>query len=192
MFRNYFKTAWRSLSKYKAYSIINVLGLTLGIASCIVIFLVVQYELSYDKFNSKSDRIYRVTLNAIDFNPCVSMAIADPMRNDFKGLEAVTQIWFRGDGLITIGQKKFQETGGAFADQYFTSVFDYDWIEGNAKTALKDPNAIVLTQSLAQKYFGDKDAMGQMVNLENNYNLKVTGVIKDLPGNTNLPFTFLV
>src|SRR5215831_2136303 len=121
MFRNYFKTAWRSLSKYKSYSIINVLGLTLGIASCLVIFLVVQYELSYDKFNSKAERTYRVTLNAIDYNPCVSLAIAAPLRNDFPELEEVSQVWYRGSDLITIGQKKFDEEGWAIADEYFTS-----------------------------------------------------------------------
>jgi putative ABC transport system permease protein len=189
---NYLKTGWRSLSKYKAYSTINVLGLTLGIASCFIIFLVVQYELSYDKFNSKADRIYRVTLNAIDFNPSVSLAIAAPLRNDFPELEAVSQVWYRGSGLITIGQKKFEEDGGAFADKYFSSMFDYSWLEGNYKTALKDPNTIVLTQSLAHKYFGDKEAMGQMINLENRYNLKVTGVVKDPPGNTHLPFKYLI
>jgi len=192
MFKNYFKTAWRSISKHKAYSIINVLGLTLGIASCLIIFLVVQYELSYDKFNSKADRTYRVTLNAIDFNPCVSLAIAAPMRNDFPELEEVSQVWYRGSSLLTIGQKKFEEEGGAFADEYFSSVFDYHWLEGNYKTALKEPNTIVLTESLAHKYFGSSAAMGQMINLENRYNLKVTGVIKDLPGNTHLPFKYLV
>ena len=192
MFKNYFKTAWCSISKHKAYSIINVLGLTLGIASCLIIFLVVQYELSYDKFNSKADRTYRVTLNAIDFNPCVSLAIATPMRNDFPELEEVSQVWYRGSSLITIGQKKFEEEGGAFADEYFSSVFDYHWLEGNYKTALKEPNTIVLTESLAHKYFGNSEAIGQMINLENRYNLKVTGVIKDLPGNTHLPFKYLV
>lgn len=192
MFKSYLKTAWRNLSKHKAYSIINVMGLTLGIASCLVIFLVVQYELSYDKFNSKADRTYRVTLNAIDFNPCVSLAIAAPLRNDFPELEEVSQVLYRGSSLITIGQKKFEEEGSAFADEYFSSVFDYHWLEGNYKTALKEPNSIVLTQSLANKYFGNREAMGQMINLENTYNLKVTGVIKDLPGNTHLPFKYLV
>jgi ABC-type antimicrobial peptide transport system permease subunit len=192
MIKNYFKTAWRNLSRYKAYSIINVLGLTLGIASCLVIFLVVQYELSYDKFNSKAGRIYRVTLNAIDFNPCVSLAIAGPMRNDFPELEEVSQVWYRGKGLMTINQKKFEEDGFAFADEYFASVFDYTWLEGNYKTALKEPNSIVLTESLAHKYFGINEAMGQPINLEDRYNLKVTGIIKDLPGNTHLPFKYLV
>jgi len=193
MIKNYFKTAWRSVSRHKAYSIINVLGLTLGIASCLVIFLVVKYELGYDKFNKKHDRIYRVTLNAIDFNPSVSMAIAPAMRTDFPELEAVSQVWFRQSALITIGEHtRYDEKNYAFADQYFTSIFDYHWLEGNAKTALAEPNTIVLTESVAHKYFGSKEAMGQLINLDNNKNLKVTGVIKDVPGNTHLPFRFLV
>lgn len=191
MIKNYFKTAWRSLSKQKAYSIINVLGLTLGIASCLVIFLVVQYELSYDQFNSKAKRTYRVTLNAIDFNPCVSLAIAPAMRNDFPELEQVTQAWYWESGLIKVGRQTFQEKAILLADQYFTSVFDYQWIKGNAKTALVEPNAVVLTETNARKYFGDKDPMGQIIKLENRYDLKVTGVIKDLPGNTHLPFNLL-
>jgi putative ABC transport system permease protein len=192
MLRNYFKTAWRSLSKHKAYSIINVLGLTLGIASCLVIFLVVKYELNYDKFNKKADRIYRVTLNAIDFNPSVSMAIATAMRNDFPELEAVSQIWYQDEGMIVIDKSRFSEKGFAFADKYFTQVFDYQWLSGDPVTALADPNTVVLTESLAHKYFGNKNAMGQVINLGNRYDLKVTGVIKDVPGNTHIPFHFLV
>src|SRR5436190_26330 len=192
MIKNYFKTAWRNLSKHKAYSIINMLGLTLGIASCLVIFLVVQYELSYDKFNSKANRTYRVTLNAIDFNPSVSMAIAPAMRNDFPELEEVTQAWYHESGLVIIGQKKFDEKRIVFADKNFPSVFDYHWLEGNYKTALAEPNSVVLTESYSRKYFGNKEAVGQLINFENEYNLKVTGVIKDLPGNTHLPFNLLV
>jgi len=192
MFKNYFKTAWRNLTKHKAYSIINVLGLTLGIASCLVIFLVVQYELSYDKFNSKAYRTYRVTLNAIGFNPSVSMAVAPALRNDFPELEEVTQAWYHESGLVIIGEKKFEEKRIIFADKYFPSVFDYYWLEGNYKTALAEPNSIVLTESYARKYFGNKEAIGQLINLENEYNLKVTGIIKDLPGNTHLPFNLLV
>src|SRR6476469_10035409 len=116
MFRNYFRTAWRNLSRYKSYSVINVLGLTLGITSCLVIFLVVQYELGYDKFNSKANRTYRVTLNAIDYNPCVSMAIVPAMRNDFPELEDVSQVWYQQEGLVTVGQTQYAETRFAFAD----------------------------------------------------------------------------
>jgi putative ABC transport system permease protein len=192
MLKNYFKTAWRNQRNEKAYSIINVLGLALGTASCLVITLVVQYELSYDKFHSKADRTYRVTLNALDFNPSVSLAVGEPLRNDFPELERVTQVWYRESGLITIGNKKFEEKAGAFADEYFFSVFDYQWIEGNYQTALKDPNSIVLTETVAKKYFGAKVAMGQVINFNNNYNLKVTGIVKDPPGNTHLPLRYMV
>jgi len=191
MIRNYFKIAWRNLSKRKAYSIINILGLALGIASCAVIFLVVQYELSYDKFNSKAGRTYRVTLNAIDFNPCVSMAIAPAMRNDFPELEQVSQVWYHESGLVKVGQKAFMEKAVLFADKYFPLVFDYDWVEGDAKSALTEPNCVVLTETYAKKYFGNKEVMGQLINLDNDYNLRVTGVIRDLPGNTHLPFNLM-
>jgi putative ABC transport system permease protein len=192
MIKNYFKTAWRGLRGHKIYTAINVLGLTLGIASCLIIVLVVKYELGYDRFNSKADRTYRVTLNAIDFNPSVSMAIAPAMRNDFPELEEVTQAWFHQSGLVTIGQKKFEEKRILFADKYFPFVFDYGWLEGDYHTALSEPNSVVLTESYARKYFGDKEALGQFINVENEYTLKVTGVIKDLPGNTHLPFNILV
>ena len=193
MIKNYFKTAWRALSRYRAYGIINVLGLTLGIVSCLVIFLVVKYELGYDKFHKKAGRIYRVTLNAIDFNPCVSMAVVPALRNDFPELEAVSQVWFRESGLITIGQRtRFEEKNFAYADPYFTHIFDYTWLEGNSKTALTEPNTVVLTESIARKYFGNKEAIGQVINLEKKFDLIVTGVIKDVPGNTHLPFNFLV
>lgn len=192
MFTNYFKTAWRNINRHKTYSTINVLGLILGIASCLVIFLVVQYELNYDKFYAKADRIYRVTFNAIDYNPCVSMAIVPKLRNDFPELEKVSQVWYQDAGLVKVGATKYEEKSYAFADQHFPSVFNFHWLEGNYKTALSEPNSVVLTESMTHKYFGDKEAMGQIINLENVYNLKVTGVIKDLPGNTHLPFNFLV
>ena len=192
MIKTYFKTAWRNLSKHKAYSLINILGLTLGIASCLVIFLVVKYELNYDRFHSKANRTYRVTLNAIDFNPSVSFAVAPAMRSDFPELEAVSQTWFQNSAQIKVGDTRYDDKKLLFADQFFTSVFDYTWIQGNPKTALAEPNSIVLTESYARKYFGNRDALGQLITLDNRFNLKVTGVIKDLPGNTHLPFNMAV
>jgi len=190
---NYTKTAWRAIKGHRAYSIINILGLTLGIASCLVIFLVVKYELGYDRWFKKSDRIYRVTLNGIDFNPSVSMAVVPAMRNDFPELEAVSQVLFQQSMMIKVGENtRYQERSFAFADEQFTNVFDQQWLEGNPATALSAPNSVVLTESVAHKYFGGKEAMGQVINADNTYNLKVTGVIKDLPGNTHLPFSALM
>jgi len=190
---NYTKTAWRTIRGHRAYSLINILGLTLGIASCLVIFLVVKYELGYDKWFSKSDRIYRVTLNGIDFNPSVSMAVVPAMRNDFPELEAVSQVLFQPSMIIKVeGGTRYEEKSFAFADEQFTKVFDYQWLEGNPATALSAPNSVVLTESVAHKYFGSKEAIGQVINADNSYNLKVAGVIKDLPGNTHLPLSALV
>ncbi|HZK96403.1 MAG TPA: ABC transporter permease [Prolixibacteraceae bacterium] len=190
--------AWRTVYKNKVYSAINITGLALGIASCMIIFLVVKYELGYDSFNKKADRIYRVTLNAIDFNPSVSMAVTPAMRTYFPELEQVSQVWYQHDGLVTVNNKRYSEIGYMFADAQFPKIFDYEWVAGNPATALSEPNSVVLTESIAQKYFqqdvvnAGKDVMGQVINLDNHYNLKVTGIIKDLPGNTNLPFIFMV
>lgn len=192
MIKSYFKIAWRVIKKYKAYSLINVLGLTLGIASCLIIFLVVRNELGYDAFNKKADRIYRVTLNAIDFNPSVSMAIIPAMRNDFPELEHTSQVWYQQNGLVKVDQQRYSEKGFIYADEQFPAIFDYDWISGDPKTALAAPNTVVLTKSLAKKYFGDSNPMGQVINLNNQFDLKVTGVIDDVPGNTHLPFIFAV
>ncbi len=192
MLLNYFRTAWRAITRYKLYSSLNILGLALGIASCIIIFLVVQYELGYDGFNKKADRIYRVTLNAIDFNPSVSMAVTPAMRTSFPELEEVSQVWQRGNATITIGERRFIQNNYLYADEYFARIFDYQWLSGNAATALFEPNAAVLTSSAAKKFFGTTNAMGQLFKLDNNQTLKVTGIVDDPPGNTSLPFSFLV
>ena len=120
------------------------------------------------------------------------MAIAPAMRNDFPELEEVSQVWYQESGLVTVNQKKINEKRYAFADDYFTSLFDYTWLEGNYKTTLSAPNTIVLIKSLAHKYFGTRQAMNQIIHLDNEQDVKVTGVIKDLPGNTHPPFNFLV
>jgi putative ABC transport system permease protein len=192
MFKNYLVTTWRSISKYRSYSLINVLGLTLGITSCLIILLVVRYELNYDQFNSKANRTYRVTLNALDFNSNVSFAIVPALRNDFPELEQVTQVYHRGEGTIEIGTNRYIEKGFAFADDHFLRVFDYPLKDGNPGTCLSEPNSIVLTEKLARKYFGEKKALGQTIKLNNEYTMKVTGVMQDPPGNTSLPFLFLV
>ena len=192
MFKNYIKTASRAIRINVSFSLLNVLGLTLGIAACLVIFLVVKNELGYDAFNQKANRTYRVTLNALDFNSNVSLAIAPAMRTDFPELEQITQVYYRESGLVKVQQMRYNEKGFAFADEHLPAVFDYEWLAGDPSTALAVPNTVVLTQTVAEKYFGTANAIGQLVNLDNNFDLKVTGVIKDLPGNTHLPFLFLV
>ena len=188
--QTYFLTGIRNLRKRLGYTLINIFGLALGIASCLLIFLVVRYELGYDAFNSKADRIYRVNHHSIDYNPRVSPAIAPAMRNDFPELEVAQ--FFYVDGLFRIGNDRYNEKNFAFADEYVPRVFDYQWIAGDPRSALTNPNSIVLTETYARKYFGTRDAMGQTINLNNQWDCKVTGIIRDLPGNTSLPLPLLV
>jgi ABC-type antimicrobial peptide transport system permease subunit len=190
MIRSYITIALRNIRRNWSYAFLNIFGLTLGIASCLVIFLIVRNELNYDNYQ-KADRIYRVTLNAIDFNSNVSLAIAPAMRADFPELEQVTQVMYNNDVMVKINNNRFRDKDFAFVDSSFPKVFDLQWIKGNPKTALSEPNVIVLNETLAKKYFGDKDPMGQVIIVENQITVKVTGVIKDIPGNRSVPLQML-
>lgn len=192
MISSFFTIALRNIRRHFSYALLNILGLTLGIATSIIIFLVVRNELSFDKYHQKADRIWRVTLNAIDFNPSVSMAITGALRTDYPELE-VTQVWRQTEGVIKFGDKRFNEKDGyCYVDEHFMNLFDYKWLAGDKHTALSAPNSMVLTESMARKYFGKGEAMGQVMKLDNYYDLKITGIIKDPPPNTHLPFGFLV
>jgi len=186
MIKSYITIAFRNIRRNPVYAFLNVFGLTLGIASCLVIFLIVRNELNYDNY-AKADRIYRVTLNAIDFNSNVSLAIAPKMRVDFPELEQVTQVMYNKQVMVKIGNNRFRDNDFAFVDEHFSQIFDLGWIAGDPKTALSEPNTIVLNETLAHKYFGDQNPMGQVINIENQINAKVTGIIKDQPGNRSLP-----
>ena len=190
MLVNIFLTAFRNIRRHLGYTAINVLGLALGIASCLLIFLVVRYELGYDAFYAKADRIYRVNHHSIDYNPRVSPAVAPRLRHDFPEIE-VAQLFF-DDGIVKVGDQRFNEENYAYADEWVPRVFNYVWISGDPKTALSSPNQVVLTATMAKKYFGAKDPMGQTIRVDNQFDCKVSGVIKDQPGNTSVPFRFLV
>src|ERR1700730_13922166 len=146
MFRNYFITALRTLQRNLSYALINIFGLTLGIASCLIIFLVVRNELGFDNFHHKANRTYRVTLHAQDYNPCVSMAIVPALRTSFPELEQISQVWYRESEMVKIGQVRYDEKEFAFADEQLPLIFDYQWLAGNPKTALSEPHSVVLTE----------------------------------------------
>jgi putative ABC transport system permease protein len=185
--RLYFLTGIRNMRKQFGYTSLNVLGLTLGIATCLTIFLVVRYELSYDAFNHKAARTYKVNLHGGDYNPCISLAIAPALRVDFPELEQVSQVWYRESATVKVDNSLYDEKQLSFADGHLPQVFDYNWLQGDAKTALAAPGSVVLTESVARKYFGAKDPMGRELSVNEGTPYKVTGVIRDLPGNTHLP-----
>jgi ABC-type antimicrobial peptide transport system permease subunit len=191
MIQNYFKIAFRSLLHNKSYAFINVTGLALGLAACIVIFLIVRNELGYDSYHEKAERTYRVTVHGLDYNPSVSFAIAPVFKNDFPEA-TVSQYYYQQSGLIKAGEQRYNKEAYAFADNQFSQIFDFEWLAGNPALALKEPNTVVLTETAARKFFGDDAALGKTIKLDNEYDLRVTGVIADLPSNTHLTFSFLV
>ena len=195
MLKNYIKIAFRNLWKRKGYSFINILGLTIGMASAILILLWIQNELSYDRFYKKSDRLYTMynrdkfdgALWAWNSTPKI---MAPTIKHDYPEVENVSRynnITF----LSTVGEKKMN-LRGAFADSGFLSMFDFPLISGNAATALAGNNNIVLTEKMAIKLFGNESAMGKTVLIDSNANFTVSAVLKDLPNNTSFRFEYLL
>jgi putative ABC transport system permease protein len=196
MLRNYFTIAWRNLKKHKAFSFINIFGLAVGIAAFWLIALYVTDELSYDRYNTKADRIFRVTQHAtwsggkFDF-AVTSAPYAPALKSDFAQVEQAIRIDPEGGGKITVGEKTVNEGSMMFTDAAIFKVFSYQFIQGDAETALSKPQSIVLTETLAKTLFGDAEsAMNNTVNIEGQP-AYVTGVIADVPVNSHFTFKAL-
>ena len=197
MIKNYFKIAFRNLWRHKAFSFINIMGLTVGMTAFFLIFLYVKFELSYDSFNSKAGRIYRIvcdiktpteTLNA--HGP--AWAVAPHVKDAFPEIEFSVRI-DNASLLVRRGNVKFQEDNALFADSAFFHVFDYKLIKGDPRTALKNKFSIVFTESAAKKYFGNEDPLGKTVLLTDGNNIAtVTGVMQDMPENSQIKADMLV
>ncbi|UPK72023.1 ABC transporter permease [Chitinophaga filiformis] len=200
MLKNYLKTAFRSLWRNKRYALLNVTGLTLGIAVCLVIYVIIQYEQSFDTFHTRKDRIYRVLTvmpeesGKINYTQAVPFPVPTALPNDFSGFEKVAGIVQMGKRLVTLEdskgniQKKFKPLV-YFLQPSFFDIFDYRWLAGNSATALNDPKSAVLARSTAEKYFGDwHRAMGQVIKLDQQFELTVTGILDDPPKNTEFQF----
>ena len=201
MINNYLKTALRSISRKKSFTILNVAGLATGITAALVIFLVIRYERSYDTYHSKADRIYRVITNVSnrsngeirDRLSTVPWELPQVMQQDFPGLEKTATISSLGAAQIYVpapdgaSEKKFKQTGIFFTSPELYSIFDYTWLSGNA-TGLTAPNTVVLSESIARAYFGDvTTAVGKTIQLWSyRVPLQVTGIFKDLPANTDI------
>ncbi|CAN5602713.1 ABC transporter permease [soil metagenome] len=202
MLRNYLKTAFRNLWRQKGNTTINLEGLTLGIASSLILFLMIRHMSSYDTYHSKGDRIYRVVTesdgnNGKDYTAGVPAIFQGAFRNDFPEAEEVTFTSYENGGLVTLPQpvgepKKYQENHGiVYAQQNFFKIFDRKILRGDAAKALDEPNAAVLSQRLASKYFGDKDALGEVIKFANK-DFKVSAIMEDFPNNTDFPFDLML
>jgi predicted permease len=205
MVKSYIKIALRNLSRHKSFSVINISGLAIGIASCLLLFTVIKYELSYDTFQSNYDRIYHVVTqdkfeDGITYNPGIPVPALVALRSEFPQITIGSMFASFGSQVTVIkdqkdniqADKKFIEpTGFFFCDPQFFQVFHYGWLEGSP-SVLEEPNNTVLSQKLGNKYFGDwRKAPGQYLKLDNDVLVKVAGIIKDPPSNTDFPLEII-
>jgi putative ABC transport system permease protein len=196
MIKNYLKIAWRNIINNKVYSAINILGLAAGMAVALLIALWVNNEFSYDRFLPDSDRLYQVRRNfnsngeILTFSS-TSPKLADALRNNYPEIEYVALTDGMGSHGLMVGDKKFYLNGPQVGSD-FLKMFKYAMLQGNAGSALKDPYSIVLTQATAIALFGKVDVINKVVKVDNAYNLKVTGVVQDIPSNSSLQFKYLI
>jgi len=197
MFINYLKTAFRNLLKNKGFTTLNVLGLTLGIATCLLIVFYVLDELSYDRYNEKADRIYRIN-NEIKFGGNEKVYAASPaptalaMKNDFPEIEQVVRLQNAGRIRVKKGSQYIQEDHAVYADSSLFAVFTLPMIDGDAANALRDPHSVVITERTAKKYFNRTNVVGQMLLIDEGDPYKITGVIRDLPTQSHFQFDFFL
>lgn len=191
MIKNYLKVAWRNLMRSKMFSFINIFGLTTGITVCMMIFVFIMNEFSYDNFHKNGKNIYRVMRIYDPAKPAVpylSGPYAPALMNDFQGeIKQAVRIMMSND-LVVYNNRSFNEKKVYLADSNFFSLFTFPLLKGNPATALADINSIVLTEAAAKKYFGNEDAMGKIVEMDKTRKLKVTGILKDIPANSHLDF----
>ena len=190
MIRNYFKIAIRNLTKYRIYSFINIAGLSVGIACAILIALLVRTEMSYDRFHEDHERIYRAFQRQEHsggnlFTDNLPGPLAAHLKENYAGIEETTRFIYGGGRALKYGDRVFNETGICMTDQSFFDIFSFELTRGDRPSLLSEPNSIVITESVAEKYFGDEDPIGKVMTLENLFDVAVTGVMKDMPPNTS-------
>ena len=196
MFSNYLKITFRNLLRYKGYSFINIAGLAVGLACCIVIVLFDQYELGYDRIYPNSDRIYRVSLRGRVNNAQLDMAVssaplAGALKQELPEVELATRLTTGGYPVLRYKDKVFSEEHFFRADSNFFQVFALPFVKGDPATALVPPQAVVISESMAKKYFGDEDPIGKRLNMDRRLDWEVTGVMKDIPEQSHFHCDFI-
>jgi len=200
MIKNYLKIALRNLGRYRQMTIINILGLAVGMAACILILLFVQYELSYDRYHENADRIYRISREWRDLDGKTMLHLghlAPPfeplLAEDFSGIIQSSARLLGDSPLMTYedGDVQIVEEHFFFAEPEVFDIFTFPFVEGNPETALTEPNSVVITESTARKYFGDENPIGKTLNYDQQAEFKVTGVAKDVPDNSHFRFGML-
>ena len=200
MILNYIIIAFRNFRDKKVYSLINIIGLAIGLASCIIMLYYVKHESSYDTFHTRHQRIARITYETTSEIEVRGIAkIPFPFKpvllNEYPEVEKVVRFysgaWLGTQTLIKSGPEVFSEEGFLFADPEVFTVFDFRLIKGNPETALSNPKSVVISERIANKYFGDDDPIGRIINYQNDVDLIITGVVENVPNNSHIHFNFL-
>ena len=197
MFKNYFKIAWRHLARKKVFSLINILGLAIGLAIFTLICLYVRDELSYDRYNENANRIYRVNtdikVNGSEFKDKDTPApMAGVLTATYPRIQQAVRISENNSILVKKGDETLIEKNAFFADPNLFKVFTLHMLQGNPNTALKDPTSMVISASMAKKYFSTSDVVGKTIKINNTYSYNITGVFKDVPEQSHLHFNFIM
>src|SRR5450432_309447 len=195
MLKNYFKVAFRNLLRNKAFSIINILGLAVGMASAVIILLWIQNEVSYDRFHANDKRLFEVWENdlrdgGLQSGTPTPQLMGPALKSDYPEIENSARIGWNQYILFRYGNKSVK-VNGTWADPSFLTMFSFPLLKGDPKTALVDPHSVVITQKTARKLFGNDNPMGKLLKFDNRENFIVTGILKDLPNNTQFDFEFL-
>ena len=198
MFKNYFKIAWRNLQKSKVFSLINILGLSIGIACCLIIGIYVVYELSYDRFVPNYERIYRVVQEQEQAGDLYQVAstpapLSDALKTNYPEVQEVTTFTrIFNKRLFQYRNISFEEEGGFHVDAAFFKIFSFSLLNGSLQTFFATNNTILLTENMARKYFGEDDPVGKVITLDRKQDFVVAAVMKNLPGNSHIKFDFLL
>lgn len=200
MLRNYIKISIRNITKHKIHSFINIFGLTMGMACCFLIFLWEKDELSYDRFNKNLDRLYRVILEypkeaQSGFTSYVAPMAAEWLKTNIPEIEESARFRIvanRPQILVKYGDKHFYEERFGFGDAELFDLFTFPFLAGDPRSALANPNSIIISENMAHKYFGQEDPVGKVLSVENQYDFIVTGILKNIPSNSHLQFDSIV
>jgi putative ABC transport system permease protein len=197
MLKNYIITAWRNITKDKFYTLLNIVGLAIGLTAAIFIFLYIVDELTYDKSHLNYKRIYRLESHFMingkdDVFAATQIPLGPTMKDEYPEIEEYVRFAPTGTLFMKYGEREFQEDSIVFADSTIFNVFTHPIVKGDSKTMLSRPYTLVMTESLARKYFGDDDPVGKTVKSVEGNNYEITGVIRDLPGNVHMRFNGLL
>ncbi len=198
MIKNYLLTAFRNLKKYKVYTLINILGLAVGLSAFVLILLYLQFELSYDKFHQDADQIYRVAVKSFQEGKyeketyVYTPPIGEDLKKEFPEVKEFVRMSTQRTAYLTVDNEVYKETGMKYASNKMFEMFSFNLIKGDAATALTQPFSIVLSQKTAERIFGFENPVGESVQIGPNNLYKVTGVAESPPENSSIQFSTLI